>query len=346
MIKLARKNIQSLKPYSSARHEFKGEAQIFLDANENPFESENGMNRYPDPLQRDVKARIEQIKGITAKHIFLGNGSDEAIDLLLRIFCEPSVDHIITLPPTYGMYQVSADICGVEVKKVNLLADYQPDVEAILAMANQQSKILFICSPNNPTGNNIDREIIETLIQQFSGIVVVDEAYIDFSAEESAISFIEDYPNVVVLQTFSKAWGMAGIRLGMAFASEEIISLFNKVKPPYNINLLTQQVAIEQMRQVRSKNEKVQTILKQRSILEDKLHKFSFVQEVYPSDANFLLVRVDEPNELYQFFVQKGIVVRNRSTVILCEGCLRFTIGQPSENEALILVLKEWEEVA
>ncbi len=334
---LARKNIQSLQPYSSARHEFEGTAEIFLDANENPFD--NGMNRYPDPSQTAVKKRIEELKGIPTNNIFLGNGSDEAIDLLIRIFCEPREDHIITLPPTYGMYQVSADICGVEVKKINLTSDFQPDVSAILAAANIHSKILFICSPNNPTGNSIDREIVEKLIQEFSGIVVIDEAYIDFAAGESATSFIGQYPNVVILQTFSKAWGMAGIRLGMAFASEEIISLFNKVKPPYNINVLTQEKALEGMAADEEVYEKVNTILAERTKLEALLPNFSFVQKVYPSDANFLLVKVDHPNKLYKHLVAKGIVIRNRSTVILCDGCLRFTIGQPKENNSLLEAL-------
>ncbi len=334
---LARKNIQSLQPYSSARHEFEGTAEIFLDANENPFD--NGMNRYPDPSQTAVKKRIEELKGVPPNHIFLGNGSDEAIDLLMRIFCEPGEDHIITLPPTYGMYQVSADICGVEVKKINLTSDFQPDVSAILAAANIHSKILFICSPNNPTGNSIDREIVEKLIQEFSGIVVIDEAYIDFAAGESATSFIGQYPNVVILQTFSKAWGMAGIRLGMAFASEEIISLFNKVKPPYNINVLTQEKALEGMATEEEVYEKVNTILAERTKLEALLPSFSFVQKVYPSDANFLLVKVDHPNKLYKHLVAKGIVIRNRSTVVLCDGCLRFTIGQPKENNSLLEAL-------
>ncbi len=334
---LARKNIQTLKPYSSARHEFEGTAEIFLDANENPFD--NGMNRYPDPLQTAVKNRIQEIKGIAPKNIFLGNGSDEAIDLLMRIFCEPGEDHIITLPPTYGMYQVSADICGVEVKKINLTADFQPDVKAVLAVANKHSKILFICSPNNPTGNAIDKNSIEELIRNFAGIVVIDEAYIDFSAGESATAFIGQYPNVVILQTFSKAWGMAGIRLGMAFASEEIISLFNKVKPPYNINVLTQKTALDGMADAEGVYEKVNTILAERTRLEELLPNFSFVQKVYSSDANFLLAKVDQPNELYQYLVEKGIVIRNRSTVVLCDGCLRFTIGQPTENNDLLEAL-------
>lgn len=340
MIHLARKNIQNLKPYSSARHEFKGEAKVYLDANESPFN--NGMNRYPDPMQWKVKEPIARMKQVPVENIFLGNGSDEPIDLLMRIFCEPGMDNIITLPPTYGMYQVSADINNVEVKKVNLTSDYQLDIPAILAAANEHSKILFICSPNNPTGNRVDRTDIETLIKEFKGLVVIDEAYIDFSSEESCIPFINDYPNVVVLQTFSKAWGMANIRLGQAFSNETIIGLLNKVKPPYNISQLTQDAALEALKHKEKVKDSVAIILRERSRLEDYLPRFDFVEEVHPSDANFLLVKVDQPKPLYDFLVGKGIIVRDRSTVILCEGCLRFTIGQPKENEQLIDALKEW----
>ncbi len=341
MIHLARKNIQTLRPYSSARHEFKGIAKIYLDANENPFN--NGMNRYPDPLQWKVKEALSKIKNMPPENIFLGNGSDEAIDLLMRIFCEPGVDNIITLPPTYGMYQVSADINNVAVRKVNLTADYQLDTEAILTRADAHSKLLFICSPNNPTGNDMDREAIEKLTQQFKGIVVIDEAYIDFSSEESCISFIETYPNIVVLQTFSKAWGMANIRLGQAFASTEIIDLFNKVKPPYNVGELTQKAALLAMKMADRKTDSVEMILKERSKLEDNLHQFGFIEEVYPSDANFLLVKVDAPRKIYDFLVTKGIIVRDRSGVILCDNCLRITIGQPKENAILLKAFKRWE---
>ena len=343
MIHLARKNIQNLKPYSSARHEFKGTAKVYLDANENPFN--NGMNRYPDPMQWKVKKRLANMKGVQPENIFLGNGSDEPIDLLMRIFCEPGIDNIITLPPTYGMYQVSADINNVEVRKVNLTTDYQLDVDAILAAADTHSKILFICSPNNPTGNSIDREDIETLVQQFKGVVVIDEAYIDFSSEESCIDFIETYENVVILQTFSKAWGMANIRLGKAFSNTQIIDLLNKVKPPYNISELTQKAALLAFKHRNKVREAVATILRERSRLEDNLTRYDFMEAVYPSDANFLLVKVDAPNELYDFLAAKGIVVRNRSTVTLCEGCLRLTIGQPKENDDLIAAMKEWEAI-
>ena len=343
MIHLARKNIQNLKPYSSARHEFKGTAKVYLDANENPFN--NGMNRYPDPMQWKVKKRLANMKGVQPENIFLGNGSDEPIDLLMRIFCEPGIDNIITLPPTYGMYQVSADINNVEVRKVNLTTDYQLDVDAILAAADTHSKILFICSPNNPTGNSIDREDIETLVQQFKGVVVIDEAYIDFSSEESCIDFTETYENVVILQTFSKALGMANIRLGKAFSNTQIIDLLNKVKPPYNISELTQKAALLAFKHRNKVREAVATILRERSRLEDNLTRYDFMEAVYPSDANFLLVKVDAPNELYDFLAAKGIVVRNRSTVTLCEGCLRLTIGQPKENDDLIAAMKEWEAI-
>ncbi len=341
MIHLARKNIQNLKPYSSARHEFKGTAKVYLDANESPFN--NGMNRYPDPMQWKVKKPLAGIKGVQPENIFLGNGSDEPIDLLMRIFCEPGIDNIITLPPTYGMYQVSADINNVAIKKVNLTTDYQLDVENILAAADEHSKILFICSPNNPTGNSVDRDDIETLIQGFKGIVVIDEAYIDFSSEESCVEFINQYPNVVVLQTFSKAWGMANIRLGQAYANTEMIDLLNKVKPPYNISELTQKAALLAFKHRNKVRESVATILRERSRVEDNLSRYDFVKEVYPSDANFILAKVEKPNRLYDFLVSKGIIVRNRSTVTLCEGCLRFTIGQPKENDLLIEALKEWK---
>ncbi len=344
MIHLARKNIQNLKPYSSARHEFKGTAKVYLDANENPFN--NGMNRYPDPMQWKVKESLARMKRVKPENIFLGNGSDEPIDLLMRIFCEPGMDNIITLPPTYGMYQVSADINNVEVRKVNLTTDYQLDVDGILAAVDKHSKILFICSPNNPTGNSIDRDDIETLVQQFKGVVVIDEAYIDFSSEESCVDFIETYENVVILQTFSKAWGMANIRLGKAFSNTQIIDLLNKVKPPYNISELTQKAALLAFKHRAKVREAVATILRERSRLEDYIPRFDFVEEVYPSDANFILVKVTEPNKLYNFLAAKGIVVRNRSTVTLCEGCLRLTIGQPQENDALIAALKAWETVA
>lgn len=337
---LVRPNILRMVPYSSARSEFKGQADIFLDANENPFE--NGLNRYPDPLQKALKQRISEIKHLPADQLFLGNGSDEAIDLLVRIFCEPGQDHILTLPPTYGMYQVSADIAGVEVREIPLLPDFQPNVPAVLQAADIHSKLLFICSPNNPTGNDIRPEAIRRLAQHFPGIVVVDEAYIDFSDQPSATALLPEFPNLVVLQTFSKAWGMAGIRLGMAFATPAIIDLFNKVKAPYNINQLTQEKALDALRDTSAKDTMVQTILEERKQLIAALQPLPFVQHIFPSHANFLLVRVQDPHALYRFLVERGIIIRNRHNVLLCEGSVRITVGTPAENQALVQAMTDF----
>ena len=339
--KLVRPNIRKLTPYSSARSEFKGKAEVFLDANENPFE--NGLNRYPDPLQGSVKKRISEIKQLPIEQIALGNGSDEVIDLLIRIFCEPGIDHIITLPPTYGMYQVSADIADVAVKKVELNDNFQPDVPAILDIANKQSKILFLCSPNNPTGNSMATSGLKELINQFPGIVAIDEAYIDFSSQDSCTKLLAVSPKLVVMQTFSKAWGLAGIRLGMLFASEQIIHYFNKVKPPYNVNELSQQAALKALENKNSYQENLDTILEQRNTLKQSLIAFDTVQHIFASDANFLLARVAKPQELYHFLTQKGIIVRDRSKVVKCEGCLRFTVGTPEENQKLLAALSQYE---
>jgi histidinol-phosphate aminotransferase len=337
---LVRPNIRKLVPYSSARSEFKGKAEIFLDANENPFET--GLNRYPDPLQWKLKAAISKLKGVPAEQIFLGNGSDEAIDLVVRIFCEPRQDHILILPPTYGMYQVSADIADVGIRSVSLTPDFQPDVEAILAAADAHSKILFICSPNNPTGNDVELERIRSLCAQFQGIVVVDEAYIDFSKQASCTNLLAEFPNLIVMQTFSKAWGMAGIRLGMAFASTEIIQLFNKVKPPYNINQLTQQIALEALEtSYDDYKQLLSTLLSERERLVQGLRELPFVEKVFPSDANFMLIKMDDPNRTYQYLVEEGIIVRNRNTVHLCAGSLRITVGRPEENDALLNALNK-----
>lgn len=337
---LVRPNIRKLVPYSSARSEFKGKAEIFLDANENPFET--GLNRYPDPLQWKLKAAISKLKGVPAEQIFLGNGSDEAIDLVVRIFCEPRQDHILILPPTYGMYQVSADIADVGIRSVSLTPDFQPDVEAILAAADAHSKILFICSPNNPTGNDVELERIRSLCAQFQGIVVVDEAYIDFSKQASCTSLLAEFTNLIVMQTFSKAWGMAGIRLGMAFASTEIIQLFNKVKPPYNINQLTQQIALEALEtSYDDYKQLLSTLLSERERLVQGLRELPFVEKVFPSDANFMLIKMDDPNRTYQYLVEEGIIVRNRNTVHLCAGSLRITVGRPEENDALLNALNK-----
>lgn len=337
---LVRSNIRRLTPYSSARSEYKGRADIFLDANENPFDT--GYNRYPDPLQWKVKEKIAELKGVAPEKIFLGNGSDEAIDLLIRIFCEPKEDHIIILSPTYGMYRVSADIADVAVREVPLGTRFQPDVDAVLNAADTHSRLLFLCSPNNPTGNSFSLEAIGRLAGAFPGITVVDEAYIDFSAQPSSLTLLDQYPRLVVMQTFSKAWGLAGIRLGMAFASEEIIGLFNKVKPPYNVNQLTQEAVLKALDNPGRQQQWVQSLLGQRTLLAQYLGGLDFVERIYPSDANFLLVKVREPRRVYDFLAGRGIIVRDRSRVALCEGCLRITIGTPEENEQLFRALLEF----
>lgn len=340
LTRLLRPNIARLRPYSSARSEFKGQASVFLDANENPFD--NGLNRYPDPLQWSLKQQIAIWKDVLPEQIFLGNGSDEAIDLLVRMFCNPGLDRIITLPPTYGMYEVSADIAGVEVLHIPLSRDFQPDVDAILHAADEHTKLLFLCSPNNPTGNVFDRDKTMALIRHFPGIVVVDEAYSDFSRQESLLSSINLYENLVVLQTFSKAWGLAGIRLGMAFAQAPVIEWFNKVKPPYNINILTQQAAMDALQQPEIREEQLRTLLRERDHLIHALSRMPITEQIFPTAANFVLVRVGDPDGLYRYLVNKGIIVRNRSTVILCEGCLRITIGTPNENSQLIQSLQQY----
>ena len=338
---LVRPNILKMKAYSSARDEFKGAASVFLDANENPYEND-GLNRYPDPLAMAVKNEIAKLKNVKAENIFLGNGSDEVIDVLIRIFCEPRVDNIVTLPPTYGMYQVSADTADVAVCMVNLTPDFQPNIEEILRGADGHSKILFICSPNNPTANNIEPSKLLNLLNSFNGIAVIDEAYIDFSTQQSCIDWLETFPNLVVMQTFSKAWGMAGMRLGMAFASKEIIDLMNKVKAPYNVNELTQRAALDLLKNKAAKKDAaVKEILAEREKMASILRGYAFVEKVYPSDANFLLVKIPQPNEMYQWFLTHGIVVRNRANVTLCEGCLRLTVGTPEENATLLKAFKE-----
>ena len=343
---ILRENVKSLIPYSSARDEFKGSASILLDANENSFGTplSDAYNRYPDPLQLSLKERISKVKGVPAKNMFLGNGSDEAIDILIRAFCRPEVDNILILPPTYGMYEVSAAINDVEVRKVNLDSDFQLNLDAISETIDKNTKIVFICSPNNPTGNSIFREDVETIMSNFNGIVVVDEAYINYSRSKSFIQELTEYSNLVVLQTFSKAWGMAGLRLGMAFASEEIIEVFNKIKPPYNVNQATQVLALEALDKVYMVNNWIRDTVKERGILSNILEELSFVDRVFPSDANFILVKTEDANAIYDYLTSKGIVVRNRSKVELCEGCLRITIGTPEENQQLVSVLKEYSK--
>lgn len=337
---LVRKNILSLKPYSCARDEFKGEAEAYLDANENPLNYP--YNRYPDPLQWSVKERIAAIKGVHSGQVFLGNGSDEAIDLVFRVFCEPRQDNVVAIDPTYGMYQVSADINDVEYRKVRLNADYSLDAQRLLDAIDTHTKVIFLCSPNNPTANLLNREEMLKIVEGFAGITVIDEAYIDFSSEPSWLKMLDRYPRLIVLQTFSKAWGLAGVRLGMAFASEEIIGLYNKVKYPYNINVLTQRLVLDELEQVDRKAEWVNMLLKERSRLIGALKQLEMVEEVYPTDANFLLVKVADANAVYHYLVDKSIIVRNRNTVALCEGCLRITVGVESENELLLKALGEY----
>tara|TARA_R110000868_G_scaffold224768_5_gene476965 strand:- start:2260 stop:3303 length:1044 start_codon:yes stop_codon:yes gene_type:complete len=333
---LIRPTIKALKPYSSARDEFQGnsDAMVFLDANENPYE--NGVNRYPDPQQRTVKSLLSELKGIPQENILLGNGSDEVLDLIFRAFCEPNQDNIITLPPTYGMYSVLANINAVGIKTVQLDENFQPKVDDILTTADNNSKLLFICSPNNPTANSFTSESILKLIKNFKGVVVIDEAYIDFSKEESWINKLNEFPNLMVTQTLSKAYGMAGIRLGICYASAEIISVLNRIKPPYNVNELTQQRAIEQLKLNALTKKQVQDILKERAILVNQLATVNFVSKIYPSDANFVLVKVDDATKRYNQLIEKGIVIRNRTTQPGCENCLRFTVGTSEENEKLI----------
>src|SRR3954466_13714860 len=314
---LLRENIKNLVSYSSARDEYQGEASVFLDANENAFGSplNENYNRYPDPLQYKVKKRLSEIKGVPIRNIFLGNGSDEAIDILFRSFCNPGIDNVILVPPTYGMYEVSANINDVEARKVLLTEDYQLNLEGIAEAIDEHTKLIFICSPNNPTGNSINRADVETLLANFNGIVVVDEAYINFSRQKSFIQELTEYANLVVLQTLSKAWGLAGLRVGMAFASEEIIEVMNKVKPPYNINEASQQLALKALENVDRVNEWIKETLKQRDTLVLALKNFNFVLDIYPSDANFILVKTTDPKFIYRFLVEKGIIVRDRSKI-------------------------------
>lgn len=342
---ILRENIKNLTPYSSARDEFQGEASVYLDANENAFGSplDEAYNRYPDPLQYNVKKRLSEIKGVPIRNIFLGNGSDEAIDILFRSFCNPGVDNVIIVPPTYGMYQVSANINDIALKRVNLTAEYQLDLEGIAEAIDKNTKMIFICSPNNPTGNSINREDVETLLANFNGLVVVDEAYINFSRQKSFIQELTEYANLVVLQTLSKAWGLAGLRVGMAFASEEIIEVMNKVKPPYNINEASQQLAVKALQNVDQVNEWIKETLAQRDKLVLALKNFDFVLDIYPSDANFILVKTTDPKAIYNFLVERGIIVRDRSKVELCEGSLRITIGTPEENDILIQSLQDYK---
>ena len=337
---LVRDNVKGLRPYSSARDEYvsDGTQMIFLDANENPFN--NGVNRYPDPQQRSLKKVLAQQKGVNVNNILLGNGSDEVLDLIFRGFCEPKKDNIISMPPTYGMYKVLSGINDIENREVLLTNDFHLDVERILAQVDECSKVIFICSPNNPTGNSFDETAILRLLKEFTGLVVIDEAYIDFSARETWLKRLDEFPNLVITQTLSKAYGLAGIRLGLCFASREIITILNKIKPPYNVNELTQKRALEQVLNTEVLNSEVAEILNQKKEVLNILEQIPFIKKVYPSEANFVLVKVDDANERYKQLVEKGIVVRNRTTQPLCENTLRFTIGTNEENGKLINALK------
>lgn len=336
--KIVRKNIWNLKPYSCARDEFQGEASVFLDANENP--NDTGFNRYPDPLQKELKAKISDIKNISIQNIFLGNGSDEAIDLVYRAFCEPNIDNVVAIEPTYGMYKVCADINAVEYRTVNLDGNFQFSADKMLQQVDEKTKVMWLCSPNNPTGNLLNDKEIEKLLDMFQGIVVVDEAYTDFANHFSWITKLAQYPNLVVLQTLSKAWASAAIRLGMAFSSEEIIQIFNKIKYPYNVNILTQKKALEVLSTPQKVASWVDEILLERMRLIERLKTLSCVEEVYPTDANFVLVKVTNADEMYTSLTQKGIIVRNRNRVTLCGNCLRITIGLREENDELLKAME------
>ena len=340
---LVRSDLRSFEPYSSARDEFKGEANVFLDANENPFDT--NLNRYPDPLQKALKSGIANLKGVTPANIFLGNGSDEAIDLLIRLFCETGTDSILTLAPTYGVYSVCAKTAGIQIKTLLLDENFQPDLNALSSLGARQSKILFLCNPNNPTGSIISIEVLKNIIQNFPGIVVVDEAYIDFSEEPSCLSLIEECPNLVVLQTFSKAWGLAGARLGMAFSNPELINWLNKIKLPYNINQLTQQIVLDKIKNREQVQQEIETIKSERSKVMRALKDFDFVKKVFPSQTNFIFVKVNQARQLYNFLMEKGIIIRDRSNQLNCENGLRITIGTAKENDLLLKSLAEYSKI-
>jgi len=337
---LIRTNIKALKPYASARDEFKSKDNdmVFLDANENPFN--NGLNRYPDPMHVKLKSMLSEIKNISINNILFGNGSDEILDLIIRMFCEPNQDNIIILPPTYGMYKVLADLNAVETIEIRLSENFQPRVKQILKASNSNSKILFLCSPNNPSGNSFNIIDVEELLIKFKGIVVIDEAYIDFSERESWLNKLEEFPNLIITQTLSKAYGLAGIRLGICYASTKIISVLNTIKPPYNINELSQQKAIEQLSKLSKINIQVNTILKERDVLIKNLKTIDIINNIYPTDANFVLIKVDDANKRYNQLIKKGIVVRNRTNQPLCTNCLRISIGTEEDNKKLIKALK------
>jgi len=341
ILELVRENIKNMQPYSSARDEFTecNSEMVFMDANENPYDTP--VNRYPDPQQQKVKQLLSEMNDISTQNILLGNGSDEVLDLIFRAFCEPNRDNIIILPPTYGMYKVLAEINAVDVIQVQLTAHFQPKTQTILLATDEQSKILFLCSPNNPTGNSFSNVQVEKLLKQFQGIVVLDEAYIDFSDQDSWLGRLEEFPNLIITQTMSKAYGMAGIRLGVCYASKEIITVLNTIKPPYNVNELTQQRALERLSSIAEVTNEIQEIKKQKIMLLKELKVIDFIEEVYPSDANFLLIKVDNATMRYNQLIAKGVVVRNRTKQPLCKNCLRISIGTSEENKQLIKRLKE-----
>ncbi|NCI51100.1 histidinol-phosphate transaminase [Sediminibacterium roseum] len=341
---ITRENIKKLTPYSSARDEFSGEAKVFLDANENSLGSPltKWYNRYPDPHQRAIKEKLGRIKGIAPEHIFLGNGSDECIDLLFRSFCEPGKDNVVICPPTYGMYEVSANINDIAIRKAPLLEDFQLNLVHLETLVDANTKLIWLCSPNNPTGNALNRADIEMVLNNFNGIVVIDEAYINFSKQKTFIQELVDYPNLVVLQTLSKAWGLAGLRLGMAFASAGIIGILDKVKPPYNINQATQELVLKALEEVGQVNDMIRILVDMREAMAEVFRSMPTVEKVYPSDANFLLVKIKEARNIYEFLLTKGIVLRDRSNVTLCEDCLRVTIGTEKENTLLVEAMHEW----
>jgi histidinol-phosphate aminotransferase len=344
IISKVRKNIAQLKPYSSARDEFKGSADVFLDANENPFGSpisEGNYNRYPDPMQWKLKQEIAKVKLVSEKNIFIGNGSDEPIDILFRVFCEPGKDQILICPPTYGMYEVSANINDVKIQKVNLTEDFQLDVTGILDAIEPNTKMIFICSPNNPSGNLMKAEDAKKVLRSFEGIVIIDEAYIDFADDRSFLNILNEFPNLVILQTFSKAYGMAGLRIGMSFAHEEIISIMNKVKPPYNLNEFSIEQGIKAIQNSKKVKEWVEEINNEKLIIKNQLEKLKIVEKVFPSEANFFLVKFKNATQIYNALTKKGIVVRDRSSQVNCDNCLRITIGTSEENKTLLFELNK-----
>ncbi|MDP4227114.1 MAG: histidinol-phosphate transaminase [Bacteroidota bacterium] len=339
--KLTRDNIRALEPYSSARNEYSGDAAVLLDANENPYNYP--FNRYPDPLQKELRGLIAQQKKIKPSQVFTGNGSDEAIDLVIRAFCEPGQHNIVSLDPSYGMYSVAAHINNVEFRKVSLTPGFNIDMKALVNAVDANTRLIFLCSPNNPTANSFEESDLLSIIEHFKGLVVVDEAYIDFSSQSSLVKYLDKLPNLIIFQTLSKAWAMAGIRLGMAFAQPDIIAVFDKIKYPYNVNYLTQQKAIEGLRRVEEKENWVKLILMQKKELIEKLSKLKVVEKIYPSDANFFLAKVIDPINVYKYLVDSKIIVRNRSTVHLCEGCMRISVGSKEENELLVKALSEYK---